>query len=345
MEILGIESSCDETSAAIVTEERKVLASVVASQLEVHAPYGGVVPELASRQHLRDLPRVVEEAFAQAKLTWEDIDGIAVTYAPGLMGALLVGLSWAKAAAFARNIPFVGVNHLEGHLFAAELNQAPLPYPFLGLVASGGHTCLYLVRSGDLPEYELLAKTRDDAVGEAFDKVAKLLGLPYPGGPAIEKAARLSQPTSLKFTVPRMKDGSLDFSYSGIKTAVRYLLEKQAKQGTTFSAPEVAAAFQKTIVDDLLSKTFAVMEQHPVEALVITGGVAANGPLRERFSAAAKEKNLPFFCPPISWCTDNAAMIASVGARYIKAGKKSAWDLPAIANVELILSSTGETAA
>ncbi len=336
MKILGIETSCDETAAAIVTQEQHVLASIVASQMHVHAPYGGVVPELASRQHLRDLPRVVEEAFQQADLGWDDIDGIAVTYAPGLMGALLVGLSWAKAAAFAGQLPFIGVNHLEGHLFAAELNQPPLPYPFLGLVASGGHTCLYLVHSGDLPDYELLAKTRDDAVGEAFDKVAKLLGLPYPGGPAIESAASASQPTSLKFTVPRMKDGSLDFSYSGLKTAVRYLLETQAKEGKTYSAEEIAAAFQKTIVDDLVRKTLLTMQAHPVKALVLTGGVAANRPLRERFTVAAKAKNLPFFCPPIAWCTDNAAMIAAVGARYLKAGKRSDWNLPAIANVELI---------
>jgi len=334
MKILGIETSCDETAAAIVTNKREVLSSVVASQLKVHAPYGGVVPELASRQHLQDLPLVVEKAFRNAHLNWEDIDGVAVTYTPGLMGALLVGLSWAKAVAFARDLPFIGVNHLEGHLYAAELDHPLLPYPFIGLVTSGGHTSLYLVEASDLPRYQLLARTRDDAVGEAFDKVAKLLGLPYPGGPAIERVANSGPATSIRFTVPRMKDGSWDFSYSGLKTAVRYLLETQRREGKAISAAEIAAAFQQTIIDDLLKKTLAAMQVHPVHALVLTGGVAANRPLREAFATAAQEHNIPFFCPPIEWCTDNAAMIAAVGARYLMAGKRSSWDLPAIASLE-----------
>lgn len=336
MKILGIESSCDETSAAVVTEKREVLSTVVASQLEVHAPFGGVVPELASRQHLRDLPRVVNETLKMAGLDWDEIDGVAATCGPGLMGALLVGLTWGKAAAFARGLPFIGVNHLEGHLFASELNHPPLPYPFVGLVASGGHTNLYWVTSGDLPEYKLLASTRDDAVGEAFDKVAKLLGLPYPGGPAIEKAARQHPQTDIQFTLPRMKDGSYDFSYSGMKTAVRYLLENSKKEGTTLAVGEIAAAFQNTIVQDLVKKTFTVIQDHEVHALVLTGGVAANRPLREAFAAAAHDAGIPFFSPPMEWCTDNAAMIASVGARYLAAGKKSPWNLPAFANVGLM---------
>ncbi|MCD4813679.1 tRNA (adenosine(37)-N6)-threonylcarbamoyltransferase complex transferase subunit TsaD [bacterium] len=333
MKILGIESSCDETSAAVVTEQREVLASVVASQLKVHAPYGGVVPELASRQHLRDLPRVIDETFSQAGLSWDDIDGIAATCGPGLMGALLVGLTWAKAAAFARQLPFIGINHLEGHLFASELNHPALPYPFVGLVASGGHTNLYLVTAGDLPEYELLASTRDDAVGEAFDKVAKLLGMPYPGGPAIEAAAKNHPQSGIRFTLPRMKDGSADFSYSGIKTAVRYLLESSRKAGKELVAAEIAAGFQKTVIEDLVRKTLAVIQKHEVHALVLTGGVAANRSLREAFSAAAHQEGIPFFSPPVEWCTDNAAMIASVGARYLAAGRRSAWDLPAYANL------------
>ncbi len=343
MKILGIETSCDETAAAVVTDQREVLSSVVASQLNVHAPYGGVVPELASRQHVRDLPRIAAEALSRAHLSWSDVDGIAATHGPGLMGALLIGLTWAKAAAWARGLPFIGVNHLEGHLLACELNHSLLPYPFIGLVASGGHTSLYYVAAGDPPSYELLARTRDDAVGEAFDKVAKLLGLPYPGGPAIGKAAQ-EQPTvnTVRFTLPKMKDGSLDFSYSGLKTAVRYLLAKQDSRTVPLTVAEIATAFQRTIIQDLLAKALAAARRRPVQALVLTGGVAANRPLREAFARAAHENHLPFFCPPVEWCTDNAAMIAAVGARHLAVGQRSGWDLPAVPNLELaVLAKTG----
>lgn len=336
MKVLGIETSCDETAAAIVTDQREVLSSVVASQLQVHAPYGGVVPELASRQHVQDLPRVVDEALRAAHIGWADVDGVAATHGPGLMGALLVGLTWAKAAAWARELPFIGVNHLEGHLLASELNHPDLPYPFIGLVASGGHTSLFFVSAGDPPSYTLLARTRDDAVGEAFDKVAKLLGLPYPGGPSIEKVAQ-EQPASeaVRFTLPRMKDGSLDFSYSGLKTAVRYLLAKRDTHAEPITTAEIATGFQNTIIQDLLKKALEAIHRHPARALVLTGGVAANRPLREAFARAAHEKQLPFFCPPIEWCTDNAAMIAAVGARHLAAGQRSGWDLPAVPNLEL----------
>ncbi len=336
MLVLGIESSCDETAAAIADEHGQVVASVIASQLKLHAEYGGVVPELASRQHLRDLPRVVNETFAQAGLTWDAIEGVAATHGPGLMGALLVGLSWAKAAAFARGLPFKGVNHLEGHLKAVELNAPAALRPLIGLVASGGHTNLYLVGEGSPAEYRLLAQTRDDAVGEAFDKVAKLLGLPYPGGPSIEKAAReFTATNTLKFTQPHLKDGSLGFSYSGLKTAVRLVVENAKKNGEALDANAVAAAFQKTVIGDLIQKTLTAAREHDAKGIALTGGVAANGPLRDALTAAAEKEGLACLIPPRVWCTDNAAMIAAVGAQHLAAGERDGWDLPAVPYLEL----------
>ncbi len=334
MKILGIETSCDETAAAVVTAEGEILSSVVASQMEVHAPFGGVVPELASRQHLRLLPGVVEQALVRAGVSWEGLGGIAVTRGPGLMGSLLVGLTFAKTAAWARDLPWVGVNHLEGHLLSAELGTAPLPRPFIGLVASGGHTNLYRVSSGE-PAYRLLARTRDDAVGEAFDKVAKLLGLPYPGGPAIQDAAGGKEPGFLRFTSARMKDGTLAFSFSGIKTAVRYYLQAAAARGETVDAGEVAAAFQQAVVEDLVAKALRAVQDTGARALALTGGVAANEPLRRALSRAAAGAGVPFFVPAREWCTDNAAMIALAGVRHLAAGERSAWDLPAVPYLEL----------
>lgn len=335
MLVLGVETSCDETAVAVATEEGKVLSSVVASQLKVHAAFGGVVPELASRQHLQDLPVVAAAALQQAGLEWPQIQGVAATHGPGLMGALLVGLTWAKAAAFGRGLPFIGVNHLEGHLKAVEIEHPPLPRPFLGLVASGGHTNLFRVDAGVLPVYRLLARTRDDAVGEAFDKVAKLLGLPYPGGPAIEKIAQQSNGQEPRFSQPKMKDGSLGFSYSGLKTAVRYALEDARCQGRNLRPEEVAAAFQKTIVADLVAKTLTAAETEGIRVLALTGGVAANQFLRDGLCAAARTRGLECIVPPRPWCTDNGAMIAVAGAQRLVAGERHGWDLPAVPYLEL----------
>lgn len=337
MLVLGIETSCDETAAAVADETGRIVSSVVASQLHLHGEYGGVVPELASRQHLRDLPRVAAEALAQAHLNWDQIEGVAATHGPGLMGALLVGLCWAKAAAFARSLPFKGVNHLEGHLKAVELNAPPAVRPLVGLVASGGHTNLYYVGPGTPATFRLLAQTRDDAVGEAFDKVAKLLDLPYPGGPSIEKAARgaASGAVPHKFTPPRLKDGSLGFSYSGLKTAVRLVVEAAKKSGRPADAQSVALAFQKTVVTDLVNKTLQAARETGALGVALTGGVAANGPLREALTQAAQREGLACFIPPREWCTDNAAMIAAVGAQHLAAGERDGWDLPAVPYLEL----------
>lgn len=336
MLVLGIETSCDETSAAIADETGQVRAVLIASQLKLHQPYGGVVPELASRQHIRDLPEMVSGVLKQAGLTWDLIEGVAATFGPGLMGALLVGLSYAKSVALARQLPFIGINHLEGHLIAPELNHHPIPKPFVGLIASGGHTNLYLVSEGDSsPPYTLLASTRDDAVGEAFDKVAKLLGLSYPGGPAIEQAANQATATIEPFSLPRMKDGSIQFSYSGLKTAVRYLVEKQKQTGEPVAVNNIAAAFQSAVIKDLVTKTIALVKRHHARGLVLTGGVAANQGLRTALAAAAEQINLPFFVPPIKWCTDNAAMIAVAGAKRLAAGERSPLDLAANPNAPL----------
>ena len=320
MLVLGIETSCDETAAAVLDGGRKVLGQVVASQDKVHGPYGGIVPELASRRHLEDILPVVRGALAQASVRLEDIEGIAVTQGPGLVGSLLIGCSVAKSLAYVHRVPLVGVNHLEGHIYAAFLQDPAPEYPFLALVVSGGHTALYLARAPR--QYERIGQTRDDAAGEAFDKVAKLLGLGYPGGPIIERVARDGDPKAISFSHARMSDGAPDFSFSGIKTSVSLYVKQRAPLGADEIA-DVAASFQATVVKMLVRKTIKAALHHGIKRLVLTGGVAANTPLREALDAAAIEHGLRLHIPPRSLCTDNAAMITAAGTVRLAAGERA----------------------
>jgi N6-L-threonylcarbamoyladenine synthase len=324
--VLGIESSCDETAAAVLVDGRRVLSSVVASQDAVHAPYGGVVPELASRRHLEVIVPVVERALAEAGVSLDALEGIAVTYGPGLVGSLLVGCSVAKSLAWARGLPLVGVNHLEGHIFAAALTDDPPDYPFLALVVSGGHTALY---HAPAPlRYTLVGQTRDDAAGEAFDKVAKLLGLGFPGGPAIERVARAGDPRAVPFTLAHMTDQAPDFSFSGIKTAVSFYTKRHGPLSSPQVA-DVAASFQATVCAMLVGKTVRAALQLGVKRVVLTGGVAANGPLRAALTAAAAAHGLHVHIPPPRLCTDNAAMIAAAGSARLCAGERAGLGLNA----------------
>jgi len=338
MIILGIETSCDETAAALVKDGRHVLGSTVASQLAVHKPFKGVVPELASRAHVERINDVIGETIRRTK---ERIDAVAVTTGPGLIGCLLVGTVTARTLAWVRNIPVIGVNHLEGHLFAGLVEHPSLKPPFLGLIVSGGHTELVIFKGyGD---YERLGATRDDAAGEAFDKVANLLGLPFPGGPAIDKAARRGNPSAIAF--PRAWiPGTHDFSFSGIKTAVANYLhshpqslslrrERAAKGWVRVS--DIAASFQEAVVDVLVKKTIAAAKAHGLRSIVVGGGVAANSRLREAFHASASQNKVRVYLPDLSFCTDNAAMIAAAGYYKLKHGKSSKKELNVDANLQI----------
>jgi N6-L-threonylcarbamoyladenine synthase len=338
MLVLGIESSCDETGAALVRDGRVILANALASQAEVHARYGGVVPEVAARQQLSAIIPVIETALAQAQVGWEAIDAIAATYGPGLAGPLLVGLTAAKTLAFARDLPFIGVNHLEAHIYAnwlhteAHSTQEDPRFPLLSLLVSGAHSELILIRAhGD---YELLGQTRDDAAGEAFDKVARLLGLSYPGGPSIQAAAArwpTDQPLPLRLPRAWLK-GTHDFSFSGIKTAVAQLVQRNQDAPLTVAA--IAAAFQEAVVDVLATKTVAAARAVGAAEVALAGGVAANLPLRERLARDLQRASIPFRYPPIALCTDNAAMIAGTAYFHLHNGERSELSLdvtPALA--------------
>jgi len=336
LRVLGIESSCDETGAAIVTGDGNVQADVVHSQLPVHARYGGVVPELASRAHVLSIVPVIREAMARAGTTFADLDGIAVTAGPGLVGSLLVGIQTAKAIAWSTGLPLVGVNHLEGHVLAAFLRQGGSTrprFPFVALLASGGHTSLVRV---DAPgSMRTIGETRDDAAGEAFDKVAKLLGLGYPGGPLVEASAREGSPKAIRFPRALREADNLEFSFSGVKTAVALELRRAREQGRAISVHDVCASFQASVVETLATKLVRAARIEGVGDVVLCGGVAANGALRSRAGELAAEAGLSLHVPPISSCTDNAAMIAYAGALRLAAGERSRLDLNASPGMRL----------
>ena len=332
MLVLGMESSCDETAAAVLVGGRRILSSVVASQDDVHRPFGGVVPELASRRHLEVVVPVVERALTDAGVRMPDLDGIAVTQGPGLVGSLLVGCAVAKSIAYVYGTPLAGVNHLEGHIYAAFLTEDPPEHPFLALVVSGGHTALY--HAPALLRYTLVGQTRDDAAGEAFDKVAKLLGLGFPGGPVIQRTAEDGDPRAIDFPPARMSDGARDFSFSGIKTAVSLYVKRYAPLSKQAVA-DVAASFQAAAVRMLVRRTVRAALDLGTTRLVLTGGVAANGPLRAALAAEAGEHGIRLHVPPPRLCTDNAAMIAAAGTARLLAGERAALDMNAIADLRL----------
>jgi len=332
MVVLGIESSCDETAAAVVRDGRVMLSNVIASQVDVHAQYGGVVPEVASRKHIEAIAPVIVQALGDARLTLAEIEGIAVTRGPGLIGSLLVGLSAAKAIAFARRIPLVGVNHLEGHVAAVFLTDTQPPFPFVALVVSGGHTTIYLVEG--FQRFVVLGQTRDDAAGEAFDKAAKLLELGYPGGVVIDRLAKQGNHDAFPF--PRGMRDSVDFSFSGLKTSLLMRLKKRGSPFTAEELPDVVASYQEAIVDVLVEKTLRAAARNSISRVVICGGVAANSRLRERFRNDASRSGLDIFIPPPSLCTDNAAMIAVMGGHLLQGGQRDGFDLNAVSRWPLV---------
>ena len=331
--LLAIETSCDETAAAVVEDGRRILSSVVSTQAALHAPYGGVVPELASRHHLENICPVIEKAMADAGLGFPELDAVAVTQGPGLVGSLLVGLQAAKAIAFVHDKPLVPVHHLAGHLEAPALAHGDIPLPALALVVSGGHTSLFEVPGRG--EYRLLGRTRDDAAGEAFDKVAKLLGLGYPGGPVIDRLAEGANDHAHEFTIARIKDGRPDFSFSGIKTAVLYHVKREGVtpvEDPAQATPEIrdlVASFQRAVVTALVRKLKQTAQQRRPRSLLLTGGVAANRRLRRDAARAAEELGLPLFVPPIALSTDNAAMIGAAAQVALEQGRRAGWDLNA----------------
>lgn len=325
--IMGIETSCDETSCSVVENGRKVLSNVISSQIDTHAEYGGVVPEIASRLHVSLILPVIDKALKDAGIKIDDLSAIGVTYGPGLVGALLVGISAAKGICYAKGLPLVGVNHIEGHISANYIANPDLEPPFICLVASGGHS--HIIKVDNYGRYTVLGRTRDDAAGEAFDKVARSLGLGYPGGPAIEKAAINGDPYAVYMPKPAFAGGSLDFSFSGIKTSVLNLLNKLNLQKIRVPHEDIAAAFQKTVVDILVENTIKAALSEGIKRLTLAGGVSANSLLRSSFRTAAGDKGLSVSFPDIIYCTDNAAMIASAAYyRYIR-GEAAGYDLNA----------------
>ncbi|MGZ3513319.1 MAG: tRNA (adenosine(37)-N6)-threonylcarbamoyltransferase complex transferase subunit TsaD [Thermodesulfobacteriota bacterium] len=336
MLVLAIETSCDDTGAAVVLDGRKILSNIVSSQVPIHQKYGGVVPELASRKHIESIVPIVAEALKTAEVTLKEIDGIAVTQGPGLVGSLLVGLSFAKSTAFATGLPFIGVNHIEAHLSAIFLEEKPPSFPFIGLVVSGGHTSLF--RMDGFGKYRRLGQTRDDAAGEAFDKVAKLLGLGYPGGPVIDELSKTGNPKAIRFPRPLLSKKSLDFSFSGLKTAVVNYVKTHPEP--TGGYPEdlirdIVCSFQEAVVEVLVKKTVHAAQHRGLKRIVLSGGVAANQRLRQKITEESLDQKLKVYLPSPSFCTDNAAMVGVVGYEYLKRGIRSPLSLNAFSNLPL----------
>ena len=329
MLLLALESSCDETAAAVVRDGRQILSNLIASQVDLHAVYGGVVPELASRRHLEVINPLVEEALSVAGVKQEDLEGIVVTRGPGLVGALLVGVSFAKAYAYALQLPLIGVHHIEGHIQAIQLEKE-VEYPFLAIAVSGGHTHLY--RVDGIGQYRLLGRTVDDAAGEAFDKVAKMLGLGYPGGPIVDKLAASSDAGGIVFPRPMLKKDNFNFSFSGMKTSVLNYLQRLDAAPDPTTIGQVCSAFQTAVVDVITQKTFRAAESESLKRIVVAGGVACNSGLRERFADLAAARDISVFFPSPILCADNGAMLAVAGDYYLSRGVVSGLDLNAVSN-------------
>lgn len=333
IQILAIETSCDETAAAVVKNGREVLSNVISSQIALHTLYGGVVPEIASRKHIEKINQVIEEALASANVTLKEIDAIAVTYGPGLVGALLVGVSAAKAISFAAGIPLVGVHHIEGHISANFIENKELEPPFVCLVASGGHSHLVVVK--DYGEYEIIGRTRDDAAGEAFDKVARAIGLGYPGGPKIDKLSKEGNPEAIRFPRAKVEDNPYDFSFSGLKSAVLNYLNSCEMKGEKVNTADVAASFQKAVIDVLVEHSLAAVREYGYRKFAIAGGVASNSSLRTAFEEECGKSGIEFFHPSPILCTDNAAMIGAAGYYEYLKGTRHGFDLNAVPNLKL----------
>lgn len=331
--ILAIETSCDETAAAVVKNGREILSNVIYTQIKLHTVFGGVVPEIASRKHIEKINIVIESALKEAGVTLEDIDAVAVTYGPGLVGALLVGVAEAKAIAYAAKKPLVGVHHIEGHISANYIEHAELAPPFLCMVASGGHSHLVLVK--DYGEYEIIGRTRDDAAGEAFDKVARAIGLGYPGGPKIDKLAREGDPNAIAFPRGKVAEAPDDFSFSGLKSAVLNYLNQCQMKGEEVNRADVAASFQKSVTDVLTDHTIAAAKRLGIDKVAIAGGVAANSSLRSQMKKACEKNGMTFFYPSPIFCTDNAAMIGVAGYYEYQKGVRDGWDLNACPNLKI----------
>ena len=333
IKILAIESSCDETAAAVVVNGRDMRSNVISSQIDLHTLYGGVVPELASRKHIEKINQVIAQALSDAHMTLDDMDAIAVTYGPGLVGALLVGVAEAKAISYARNLPLVGVHHIEGHISANYIENKDLEPHFICLVVSGGHT--HLVKVTDYGKYEILGRTRDDAAGEAFDKVARAIGLGYPGGPKIEKVTHEGNPNAIVFPRAKVGDGVYDFSFSGLKSAVLNYLNGCNMKGETIHQADVAASFQQAVTDVLVGHAEHAIEEFGMNRFAIAGGVASNGVIRSAMAEMCERKGVGFYHPSPILCTDNAAMIGAAAYYDFIAGKRAGLDLNAVPNLKL----------